>query len=358
MKKFLIILLFLSFIKTASGYAVEMNSSRIARLEKEVEELQEKLHELLVEQARPSANPSIIGDVYFVTFDVLYWYARTNGTQFAYSNSATSAAMPLKGRTKDIDFTWEWGLRAGIGKNLDHDKWDLYASFTLYRPHSSGGTNAGRNSTLIPLKGATVINAGVKRARSTYALDTYQIDAELGRHYFVSSKLSFRPFASVKNAWLKQKQIVRYTGGSVGNNTAHVEDHCDFWGIGLRGGINSKWHLGEGVYLEGLFAGALLYGYFDIDHREKLTANPHDTIQLDDNKHRFVPTMQWRFGIGWGTYFNDRKNHLDFEMAYEGQYWWRLNQMINIYEYNAFRYESLSDDVSMHGLTLMVKLYF
>ena len=356
MKRFLFV--FILFLKALSGYAVELNSTRISKLEKEVEELQEKLQELLVQQARPSANPSILGDVYFVMLDVLYWYARTNGTAFAYSNSATTVNMPLKGRTKDINFTWEWGLRVGIGRNLNHDKWDLSGMFTLYRPHSSSSTSVGRNSTLIPLKGATLINAGVSHAKSNYSLDMYQIDAELGRHYFVSSKLSFRPFTSVKNVWVNQKQIVRYTGGSIGVHTVHVEDNCDYWGIGLRGGINSKWHLGEGVYLHGMFAGALLYGFFDIDHREKLTANPHDTIKIDDNKHRFIPTVQWRMGMGWGTYFNEKKYFLELRAAYEGQYWWRLNQMINIYEYNAFRYDNLSDDVSMHGLTLTARWHF
>lgn len=357
MKKYFFITFFL-FLKPLAGYAVDMNSTRITQLEKEVEELQEKIHELLVEQARPSANPSILGDVYFVTFDALYWYARTNGTAFAYTNNTSIINMPLKGRTKDIDFTWESGLRMGVGRNLDHDKWDLYTAFTLYRPHSSGTCKAGQNNTLIPLKGATVINAGVTHAKSNYSLDTYQIDAELGRHYFVSSKLSFRPFASVKNVWVNQRQIVRYTGGSIGNHTAHVEDNCDYWGLGLRGGVNSTWHLGEGFYLHGLFAGALLYGYFDIDHREKLTANPYDTIKLEDNKHRFIPTVQWRMGIGYGIYLSEKKYFIEIGIAYEGQYWWSLNQMINIYEYNAYRYDNLSDDVSMHGITFMGRWYF
>lgn len=358
MKKFLIVFLFLLIIKPPLGYALELNSERITRLEKEVQELQEKLHELLVEQARPSANPSILGDVYFLTFDILYWYARTNGTAFAYSNHIPTTNVPLKGRTKDIDFDFDWGLRAGIGKNLSHDKWDLYATFTLYRSHVSGSAHAGRNSTLVPLRGSFVINSGVSRAKSLYSLDTYQIDLELGRHYFVSSKVSFRPFAGVKNAWLKQQQNIRYTGGSVGVNTAHVEDTCDYWGIGLRGGVNSKWHLGEGVYLKGLVAGALLYGFFDIDHREKLTPNPQDSVRLADNKHRFIPTVQWQMGIGWGAYFNDKKNYLDLSLAYEGMYWWRLNQMVKIYEYNSYRYDNYSDDVSMHGLTLSVRWYF
>lgn len=358
MKKILIIFFFVSLLKTTSGHVVETNSLRILRLEEEVKELQEQLHEVLVKQSQSSANPDIIGKVYFVTADLLYWYARTNGTAFAYSNHTTTVDVPLRGRTKDIDFDWQSGLRVGIGMNLGHDEWDLYAAFTLFRPHVSGLAHAGRNNTLVPLRGALVTDSGVTRAKSLYMLDTYQIDVELGRYYFVSAKLSLRPFAGIKNGWMKQHQIIRYTGGSVGLNTARVEDWCDYWGIGLRGGIESKWHLGQGVYLQGLFAGALLYGFFTIDHREKLTPSLEEKVKLSDNKHRFIPTIQWRMGIGWGRSFHKRKYYLNIGAAYEGMYWWRLNQMIKIYEYNAYRYDNFSDDLSMHGFTLMARWYF
>lgn len=339
-------------------HALEPDSIRISRLEKEVEELQETLSELLVQQASPSANPSILGDVYFATLDILYWYARTNGTAFAYTNSSPLTSTPITGRTKDISFDWEWGLRASLGKNLDHDKWDAALAFTLYRPHFSGKASVGMNGTLIPLRGGILVNSGVTHAKSSYALDTYQIDLELGRHYFISSKLSFRPFVGVKNAWMKQRQVVRYTGGAINTNTVHIEDNCDYWGVGVRGGVNSKWYLADGFYLHGLVAGALLYGFFDIDHREKLSINAQDTIKLDDNKHRFIPTVQWKMGIGWGSYLHERKHHLDLGVSYEGMYWWRLNQMIKIYEYNAYRYDNYSEDVSMHGLTLTVRWSF
>lgn len=348
----------ITFFTSILGYGVEVDSIRLKQIEKELEELQEQFHELLVEQARPSANPSILGDVYFASFDILYWYGRANGTAFAYGNTSSQANVPLKGHTKDINFDWEWGLRAGVGKNLDHDRWDLYGTFTLYSPHFSRQCQAGPTNTLIPLKGATLINENVTHAKSSYSLDTYQIDLELGRHYFVSSKLSFRPFVGIKNAWINQRQIVRYTGGSIGNHTSYIEDNCDYWGMGLRVGVNSKWHLGGGFYFNGLLANALIYGYFDIDHREKLTINPYDSIKLDDNKHRFIPAAEWRIGLGYGSYFNERRYFLDVSMSYEGQYFWRLNQMINIYEYRAYRYDNFSDDISMHGITFSVRFHF
>ena len=352
--------LFLLFFVLGIGsiQALETNSSRIEKLEKELEELRDQLHVLLIEQARPSANPDILGKEWFVLLDPLYWYGRTNGTAFAYSNHTQVTTLPLKGRTKDLDFRWSWGLRVGAGKNIDYDKWDLTFYFTFYRTHVSGSAHGGLTSTLIPLRGATVQAHGVGSAKSTYALDFYNLDLELGRHYYVSSKLSLRPFVGLKNAWIDQKQVIRYTAGFLGNNSAHVDDTCDYWGIGLRGGINSRWHLGYGWRIDGLFAGALLYGFFDIDHREKLTPSRQDQVRLEDNKHQFVPTVQWRLGIGWGKYFNDKHNYFELGAAYEGMYWWRQNQMIKIYEYSTLRYDNFSEDISMHGLTISSRLYF
>ena len=341
-----------------STYALETNSSRIACLEKELDNLREELHELMLSQARPSANPDIMSNEWFVFLEPLYWYQRTNGTAFAYSNHALVTTVPLKGRTKDIDFGWSWGLRFGGGKNINFDKWDLSAALIYYNNHVSGTARAGQAGTLIPLRGAVITQTGVTHAKSNYALDFYNLDAELGRHYYVSAKLSLRPFIGLKSAWVDQTQIVRYTGGSLSQNTANVKDYCDYWGMGTKGGINSKWYLGYGWHVDGLVAGALLYGYFDIEHRERVTPSPFDRIKLEDNKHRFVPMVQWRLGLSWGTYFNRKQNYVDFAAAYEGMHWWRQNQMLKIYEYSALRYDNFAEDLAMHGLSLSVKLYF
>lgn len=346
------------FVHSSVIFSIETNSSRIEKLEKEIDDLRQELHELMFKQARPSANPDIMSEEWFVFLEPMYWYERTNGTAFAYSNNTQVANAPLRGRTKDIDFGYSWGVRVGGGKNIDFDKWDLSAALIYYNNHVSGSTRSGQASTLIPLRGTAVTNTGVSHAKSNYALDFYNLDAELGRHYYVSAHLSFRPFIGLKSAWIDQRQVIRYTGGSLSLNTATVKDYCNYWGLGTKGGVNSRWHLGYGWHLEGLIAGSLLYGYFDIDHKEKISTSIDDQVKLEDNKHRFVPMVHWRLGLTWGTYFNKKQNYATFGASYEGMYWWRQNQMLKVYEYNSLRYDNFAEDLSMHGLTLSAKLYF
>lgn len=353
-KKFLLFLL----VQTPFLGALESNSSRIETLEKEIEVLKQELYAVVVKQARPSANPSVMRDEWFAVVEPIYWYHRTNGTQFAYTNHTSNMTLSLKGRTKDINFGWNWGIRVGGGKNLAFDQWDLFGHFTYYKNHVSGSARAGQESILIPLRGSVITDAAVKSAKSNYAVDLYNVDLELGRHYYVSEKLSLRPFVGVKNAWINQHQVVRYTDGTLERNSAHVNDDCEYWGIGARTGVNSKWHLRDGWYMKGMLSGTVLYGFFDIEHREKVTPSQIDRIKLDDNKHRFAPVVQWQFALGWGSYFNQKENYLQLGVAYEGMYWWRQNQMLKVYEYSVLRYDNYSEDLSMHGLTFTGRLYF
>lgn len=338
--------------------ALETYSSRFEVLEEEIKALKEQLHAVMVKQAKLNENPGVMRNEWFSSIEPIYWYHRTNGTSFAYSNSSLSASLALKGRTKDIDFDWNWGFRFGVGKNIGFDQWDIFGHFTLYRNHISGSAHSGQESILIPLRGSMTIQMGVSDAQSNYRLDLYNIDVELGRHYYISQKLSFRPFVGLKNAWLDQHQITRYTGGSLGRNSAHVVDLCEYWGMGARTGVHSKWNLWDGWYLKGMLSGAVLYGFFDIEHREKVTPSQGDQIKIDDNKHRFAPTAQWQLGLGWGSYFHKKEHYIDLGIAYEGMYWWRQNQMLKVYEYSSLRYDNYSEDISLHGLTFSARLYF
>ena len=74
----------------------------------------------------------------------------------------------------------------------------------------------------------------------------------------------------LKNVWVKQRQKIHYTGGEFHVNTAHIYDRYDYWGFGIRGGLESEWSLKNHFYLQGLFNAALLYGFFKIDHKERL----------------------------------------------------------------------------------------
>lgn len=341
-------------------------SPKIEDLAEQVQKLEDQVAKLSSKNARGthgmsavSANPEIYGKQVVINADLLYWHPKVAGTDFAYSNRTPAAVLPLRGKIKKIEFDWDCGLRLGIGKNFPHDEWDLYLSYTHFRSSGSKTVNAGRVDSVIPLKGGIVTADSVSHAKSQFDFDFDNIDFELGRHFSISSRLALRPFIGVKNTWIDLEQIVRYTGGDHLNaNTAHVKDKSDFWGIGPRAGITTRWHLGDNFHIHGTADGALLYGFFDVEHREKLSNDNTQRIDIEDNKHRFSPTVHMQFGLDWGRYINPKQNYINLSVSYEAQYWWSQNQMLRTYEFNAHRFESISEDMSLHGVTFSVQLHF
>lgn len=330
--------------------------------------------------ARPMVED---GCDWFITVDVLYWETKIGGTEYAYGDQDPVASLPIKGRTKHMEFHWDWGVRAGLGCNFQHDGWDIRGQYTWFNTSGSDSTSAGLNSSVVPLRGSSEI-AGTqplpgggfiqnsfifcKSAKSQYDFDYQAIDVELGRDYFVSADLSFRPYWGVKTAWIDLQQNTRYTGGQpTGSNdqtlglnehTVHIREDSDFWGIGPRTGVGTRWHLGEGISFFGNISGALVYGYFDVDHKERFTLGNDFRIRLNADRHAFSPTVQYQIGLCWDSYFHNNRHHLMIGVGFEGQYWWRMNQMLKIDNATSLKYERYSEDLSMYGVTINAKFEF
>jgi hypothetical protein len=356
--------------------AMDMDS-RVTQLENQMQQVRTETAMGTYGANTATASPQIEGDCYgwFFTADVLYWHAKVGGTEFAYTDNDPVGALPIKGRVKHIDFEWDWGFRFGLGYNFDHDGWDIRAEYTYFDSNGSDSTSAGLNSTVIPLRGtsgivATVANPAYQfifcgSAKSQYDFDYQSVDLELGRAYFVSRTLSFRPHWGLKSAWIDQQQITRYTGGTandnnlgLGVNTVHVKDDCDFWGLGPRVGVDSKWYLGCGFSIFGNVAGALLFGHFDVNHKERYSLLQDNRVKMSANRHAFSPNVQMQLGLRYDTYVHCGKQHIGVGLGYEANYWWRQNQMLKIDDAQVLKYERYSEDVSMHGLTLDIKWDF
>lgn len=355
----------LCLVLASSGFALD-GMMTFEQLEAQVRELQEKVANITAETelntnalVLRTANPDIEeGSCWFATADILYWHPKVGGTAFAYSNSVRNVNLPVKGRAKKIDFDWEWGFRIGLGRNFCHDQWDAYVNYTRFRSTDSTHTSAGLNSNIIPLKGAVLTDQGVGSAKSHFDFDFDSIDLELGRHFFLSQRVSLRPFIGLKTAWIDLDQVTRYTGGAIDILTAKIEDGSDFWGIGPRLGMNSQWDLYRGFRFVGDLSGSMLYGHFDVDRHERLSSSHGQEVKLSADENRFLPVLQLFLGFGYGTYLHCGKLYFTIDAGYEAQYWWRANQMLRVYEYNAYRYANISEDISMHGLTIKLRLEF
>jgi len=368
-----------SLVASSTVFAAMDMDSRVTQLENQMQQVRTETAMGTYGAQTASARAEVDGYGWFFNFDVLYWHAKVGGTEFAYTDQDPRAQLPVKGRTKDIDFEWDWGIRVGLGYNFDHDGWDLRGQYTWFDTNGSDSTRSGINSSIIPLRGSSTIVANVNTstsnqflyctsAKSQYDFDYSAIDLELGRAYFISGKLSFRPHWGLKTAWIDQEQITRYTGGVVNpnqstqlgleGNTVHVKDDCDFWGLGPRVGLDSRWHLGYGFSIFGNVAGALLFGYFDVEHKERFSQFADNRIKLSANRHAFSPTAQMQLGLRYDKYIHNNTQHIGVGLGFEAQYWWRQNQMLKIDDAQVLKYERYSEDVSMHGLTLDIQWDF
>jgi len=371
-----------TLMASSTAFAGMDMDSRVTQLENQMQQVRTETAMGTYGAQTATARAEVDGYGWFFTADILYWHARVSGTEFAYTDNDPSGSFPVKGRTKDVDFDWDWGLRVGLGYNFDHDGWNFRFGYTWFENSGSSSTRGGLNSSVIPLKGSSTIVAGpyiteppinqflfCASAKSQFGFDYQAIDLDVGRAYYISSKLSYRPFWGLKTAWIDQEQIVRYTGGksvqsSIGenlglsNNTVHIQDDCDFWGLGPRVGVDSKWYLGYGVSIFGNVAGALLFGLFDVDHKERYSLDNDNRIKLNANRHAFSPNVQMQIGLRYDTYIHNNKQHLGIGAGFEANYWWRQNQMIKIDDSAVLKYERYCEDVSMHGLTVDLKWDF
>lgn len=342
--------------------------SRVTQLENQMQQVRTETAIGTYGAQTATTRPEVDGYGWNFTVNALYWHAKVGGTEFAYTDQDPLGNLPISGRAKDIDFSWDWGLRFGLGYNLDYDGWDIRAMYTWFDSNDHSSTGAGQNSSVVPLKGSSKIVDDVNRfqfcnsAKSQFDFDYQTIILELGRAYFVSSQISFRPHWGLKTAWIDQKQKTTYSGGEaegetlgLGVNNVKVKEESDFWGLGPRAGVNSKWHLGKSFSIFGNIAAAVLYGKFDVDHRERFSAVEDRRIKLSANRHAFSPNLQMQLGLRYDGYFKNNKHHLGIGLGYEAQYWWRQNQILKINDdRNVIKYDRYSEDVNIYGLTLDV----
>ena len=369
-----------TLMASSTAFAGMDIDSRVTQLENQMQQVRTETAMGTYGAQTATARAEVDGYGWFFTTDILYWRARVGGTEFAYTNNTQTTKVPLKGTIKNIDFDWNWGLRVGAGYNFDHDGWDFRLGYTLFHNSGNSSANAGLHGIVIPLKGSeriTVLLDQVpqnvfvfsKSAKAQYDFNYEGIDVNIGRAYYMSSKVSHRPHWGLKTTWIDQEQIVRYTGGDqiaedgemlgLGDDTVQVKEDCNFWGLGPRLGIDSKWYLGYGISAFGDIAGALVFGQFDLGYQELYTRKlPETSIKLNGHRHAFSPNMQMRLGLRYDAYLHDNKQHIGVGVGFEANYWWRQNQMLIMSESFSVKSTKISEDVSMHGLTVDFKWDF
>ncbi|MCP5492298.1 MAG: MOMP family protein [Chlamydiales bacterium] len=364
-----------------SAYAENNMQSRVETLEKQMREAGSKTafdgYGAHMANARPSKEDSN----WFIKGGLLYMRPNVGGTEFAFTSATPTLTYPISGSTKKIDFDTSVGFTVGLGYNFNFDGWDIQSNYARLSSGGSKSASVNCNGVVIPLRAAicpfpedTVQQSSfwATRAKSKYNIEYNTVDLQMGRSYFLSSTLSMRPSFGIKAAFIDLKQATRYCGGSddhddvfcdvqmisLGSDVLSIRETSDFSGIGPEVSMQSKWFLGKGFSFFAEALGALLYGYFDVDRNEKLNSNDTSRIDLSANTHRLVPMAQLQSGVAYDIFFDDDHQHIGFRFGYDVQYYWRINQMIEIYNPSTLRMDRYSEDFSLHGLLFDIRWDF
>lgn len=304
----------------------------------------------------------------FATASFTYWQPVQDNMELGIVSDNTVVTDVINGNVVNMDFDYKPGFKVGLGMNFDHDCWDTFVEYTWFRGSHSNTTtlNAAEapNTTLFPMWSAPS-SLSFYSGSQKWKLHMDLLDWQLGREYYVGTKLTYRPFFAARAAWIRQNLDVDYLNdGAVTPVNDFVNKTSNSWAIGPRAGLYTNWMIGDGFRLYGNGAGDILFTqYTKLNSKETVATNAGVVSSFYSVKQRKLNTIRTHLdlelGLGWGSYFDCNNWHVDFTAGYGFQVF---------FDQNMFRHftDDVADAVSntpngnlyMHGLTATARLDF
>lgn len=336
----------------------ENAESRVSHLEAQLSEVSMRTIHGNYGAKTASASPQIFGENWFFTGDMLWWHVDEGGTDYAeLFENAPGVASSAEVENRHLKFKWDYGFRAGIGTTFNHDKWDLYLNFTWFRAENSSASSLHDFYTFItPLTVVPPVSA--TQVKAHWNIHFYDFALNLGRHFFISPSVAFHPYFGLKTSFISQIRRSYSEVFSPFSGTLTSKDKNGFWGIGPDLGMEGKWFLVSGLNLFGSAGGALLWGDFNVQHREFSSTFDAVRYHFHLDTHQVVPMAQLQLGIGYETNIHHNDYHIAVNARYEYQYWWQQNQMPSFAFASALKYQRYAEDLSLQGITVDVRFDF
>jgi hypothetical protein len=297
---------------------------------------------------------------WWLSAEFLYWKAFEGGTEYAdkfKSLEASVASALAETRGKELNFDCAPGFRIEGGYLNQNCCWDVGLSYTYYYTRAKESTSG----TLFPTYNYFGSVAGgdaaiVDNADAKWKVQFQYIDLDFGSAVWFGCSLALHPHLGLRGGWINQHARADYSG--IGIPSVDVSLKNDFWGVGLKGGVDARLHLIGSLSLFSNLAASVLYGHFDV--RNRIVQDSVPQIDLHETLRRLSPTVQMAFGIAWERPLSCWRYPMlcSLSAAAEAQYWWRQNQMQRFTSGTFPIHVNPEPDLGLFGLTLRGTLYF
>lgn len=290
--------------------------------------------------------------------EALYWEMREGGAE------NWGQVIPPAGATQNITvlqvpFNWSPGFRLGIGRQLQHDDWDVNFYYTRYQTKGTDNAVDGSGGVYSSYLGNFFVNnttGGSISAYPHYASASMKwkfffntLDFELGRKFVIAPLLQVRPFIGLKGGIINQHMFTHWNNPvNVNTFTVATENlKNDFYGLGPSGGFDTTWK----VYKKNKstfnffanFSGALMWGHWKFS--DVYQNNIPLTVTVESSNINGACTVgRGLFGIEWnGEWY---RTQVGVRLGYEAQVWF---DQVQFYSYNMGRLNSV---MSLQGAIL------
>ena len=251
-----------------------------------------------------------------VDADFTWWKSQLAGMGFA----------DINGKIRAPESNFEPGFKLGIGLDLGFDGWDAYGEYTwVSQPLQTNSFKTSDDTSystfILPDHSGDLSVMPVTSAKSEREFQFNIIDAEMGRNFFISKRLTLRPHFGIKACRMFEKTNISEKGTTLVKETS-LNFKQTLSGLGVRAGINTVWHMTRTFGFYGDVALSTLWSAFYNKSVSKTTSDDETTTHSIQNKSQSIlPIVEAGIGLTYMTWFNDDNYQLYAKAGWEQQAW-------------------------------------
>lgn len=342
----------------------------------------EQGHELTQGQMMAAYNATARIDVrgswdFYLTGSFIYWQPIQENMELGMATETAgnfAAASLNEVNVINSSFSFKPGFKVGLGMDFEYDNWDAYAEYTWFHGTHTTSSNGPRptGGLIYPIAVPPALANAIGTQEYASASNSWNLkmdfaDLNLGRSYYVGTKLSFRPAVGARGAWIRQNASYNYNTGSLHSTQGvlALTARTISWGVGPSVAMDSNWMMGYGFRMFGRGEADLLYTRYNTSVYDTFTANEtpdSPSLSFNVKQHHIDylrPHMNLEMGLGWGSYFDNNNWHIDLAASYGFQVFWDQN-MIRPFVDTTARAASFAPNGNLYiqGMTATVRLDF
>lgn len=280
-------------------------------------------------------------------FDFLYWKTHVDTLEWAATAINSGGGLIATSSTNDPNWGWDPGFRVGLEHSCGCEGLNLSLIYTWYQSKATDSGTFPEGDTFALFSTQQAIGSG----NTDWHLRFQTLDLGVNKPFFLDKQLVLDPRLSLFGAHISDTYDINITGGAT---TAHNSQKV--WYVGPKAGLTTLWCLTHRWKVFGEGAIAFLWANYRVKREDFNSTLLVQNLKNVFSKLTLVP--QFRAGVEWKSPICQGKYLLDFQVAWEQQFWLQQNRyfLFNVPTDNTLL--ANQGNLDLYGLTVRGGIQF